>query len=215
MENTQLPCPLCESPGTLLHSQHERVYYRCSGCFSAFLHPSQRLSLSDEKRRYELHNNDVEDPRYQKFVSPLVELAAGRYGKQHIGLDFGSGQGPVITKLLRERGYDIHPYDPFFQDNIEVLDRTYDYIICCEVIEHFYHPRKSFSLLRSLLKPAGSLFCRTSLFTDDIDFTKWYYKNDETHTFFYNPRSIEWIAAYFGFTRADIIDNSIIEFSLL
>ncbi len=213
MEEDML-CPLCESSSMLLCKHRQRTYYRCSGCSSAFLHPAQRLSFAEERRRYELHNNDVEDARYQRFVTPLVEQVLSRFDSAHRGLDFGAGTGPVITKLLRDQGYDITVYDPFFYDDYQALEQVYDYIVCCEVMEHFFHPRKSFALLKSLLKPEGSIFCRTSLFTDDIDFSAWHYKNDETHTFYYHPKSIQWIADYFGFTRLRVTSNSLIEFSL-
>ncbi len=210
----ELPCPLCESASTLLYHNTQRTYYRCANCLSAFLHPSQRLSFAEEKRRYELHNNDVHDQRYQKFVTPLVERIVAKHAPEDQGLDFGAGTGPVISKLLKDQGYQISMYDPFFWDDHHALEKTYDYIVLCEVIEHFYHPRKSFSLLRSLLNPSGTLFCRTSLFTETVDFPTWYYKNDETHTFYYHPQSIRWIAEFFGFQRFTITDDTIIEFSL-
>ena len=38
------------------------------------LDPLDYLSQEEEKERYKNHNNDVNDPRYQKFVSPIVEI---------------------------------------------------------------------------------------------------------------------------------------------
>jgi len=32
-----------------------------------------QLSKDKEKERYEEHNNDVEDLRYQQFVAPIVD----------------------------------------------------------------------------------------------------------------------------------------------
>ena len=210
----QLNCPLCDSAGIHFHDHQERCYYRCSGCKSAFMHPDHHLSLEQERKRYELHNNDVHDPRYQQFVTPLVDLITESFTPDQQGLDFGAGTGPVIAKMLTDRGYQVALYDPFFHDHQHVLEQRYDYIICCEVMEHFYFPRKSFALLRSLLRDSGSLICRTSLFTDDVDFPSWHYKNDETHTFCYHPDAIAWIAHYFDFSRAVITDNTVIEFSL-
>ncbi len=207
-------CPLCESPASFYHASAIRSYWRCTSCASVFLNPSQRLSPREERDRYELHNNDVNDPRYQKFVSPLVQFVMQGFSTEHRGLDFGAGTGPVITKILREAGYDMHLYDPYFHDNPSVLEQTYDFIICCEVIEHFYDPKRSFSLLQSLLRKPGSVLCRTSLLTDKIDFSSWYYKDDETHTFFYTPNAVSWIAEQLGFSSSEIIDDTIIHFRL-
>ncbi len=210
----ELRCPLCTSEGSLLHTHQGRLYYLCSGCASVCMHPSSMLTAGEEQRRYELHNNDVDDPRYQKFVSPLVNLAAETCSPEQTGLDFGCGPGPVAAKLLRDAGYDIQLFDPFFHNDKQALEKTYHYIICCEVIEHFHNPRASFSLLRSLLKPGGNLFCRTSLFTDTIDFPTWYYKNDETHTFFYSPESVHYIAREFNFSAVRILDDVMLHFSV-
>ena len=36
------------------------------------MHPTYFTSIAEEKSRYQLHNNDVNDPRYQDFVMPIV-----------------------------------------------------------------------------------------------------------------------------------------------
>ena len=38
------------------------------------LDPLDYVSQEEEKERYKNHNNDVNGPRYQKFVSPIVEI---------------------------------------------------------------------------------------------------------------------------------------------
>jgi hypothetical protein len=105
-------------------------------------------SKNDEVLRYTQHNNDVNDVRYQKFVQPLVTGILQDFDQSHIGLDFGAGTGPVISKLLTDEGYVIKQYDPFFYDHAELLNQKYDYIACCEVVEHFHNPAKEFKLLQ-------------------------------------------------------------------
>jgi len=158
----------------------------------------------EEIHRYESHNNDVDDPRYQNFVSPLVEEITQRFEPHHLGLDFGSGTGPVITKMLNDRGYNLNVYDPFFDNHPEVLRQKYDYIVSCEVIEHFHHPYQEFRDLKSMLKPGGALLLKTDVYTEDIDFHTWYYKSDETHVFFYHPNTFHWIKQEFGFSALEI-----------
>ncbi|WP_152512703.1 class I SAM-dependent methyltransferase [Haloplasma contractile] len=167
------------------------------------------VTTDEEKKRYESHNNDVNDPRYQKFVSPIVDTVTSKYSTVSKGLDFGAGTGPVITKMLGDKGYDVALYDPFFWNNEERLKTTYDFIVCCEVIEHFHSPWKEFKLLRSLLKDGGTLYLKTDIYTDDTDFKRWYYKNDPTHVFFYHPKAFEWIKEQFGFSTLKIEDRLI------
>ena len=134
------------------------------------LDPLDYLSQEEEKERYKNHNNDVNDPRYQKFVSPIVEKVRDHYDTNHLGLDYGAGTGPVITSLLEKEGYALRLYDPFFHLYPKNLSIKYDYIICSEVIEHFHHPYEEFKSLAEMLKQKGSIFCLTSLYNEEIDF---------------------------------------------
>ncbi len=179
-------------------------YHVCPQCAGIFLSPERLPTPQAEETHYRTHNNDIHDPRYQAFVAPIVQAILSNYGPSHAGLDFGAGTGPVITHLLQEQGYAIQPYDPFFHPYSEHLTQTYDYIACCEVIEHFHHPAREFALLKKLLNPGGSLFCMTQLYLPEIKFETWYYKNDPTHVFFYQPETLEWIKNHFGFSRLQI-----------
>lgn len=204
-------CLLCGA-GAYFFSQYRNVdYYRCGNCRAVFMPPAFHPSPEREKKRYLTHNNDVSDPGYRAFVRPLTDMVAAHHGPGEGGLDFGAGTGPVAADLLKEEGYGLELYDPFFCNNPEALQKKYDFIICCEVIEHFHRPGKEFRLLRSLLRPGGSLFCMTLLYNDDIDFVKWRYKDDETHVIFYDRESVSWIKTSFDFESARI-DDRIIHF---
>ena len=186
-------------------------YYKCNNCLSVMMDSSDYLSEEAEKNRYLTHNNDVEDKGYQEFVSPIVQAIKNEYNKQHIGLDFGAGTGPVITSLLEKDDYNVNLYDPYFYPNREKLLREYDYIICSEVMEHFYNPYEEFEKLFNLLKSNGTLFCMTSLYDENIDFHNWSYKDDETHVFFYHEKALKWIEREFGFNELSI-DRKVIQF---
>lgn len=125
------------------------------------------------------------------------------------GLDFGAGTGPVITKLLHDIGFHLELYDPFFWNNPQVLNATYDFIACCEVIKHFKNPWQDFKLLRSLLTPGGVLYCITEIYSENLDFEKWHYKNDATHVFFYHQDAFKWIKDNFKFSKLEIEGNLI------
>lgn len=194
-------CPLCNSA---LKNSVDAVYYRCSCCDALVMDKAKHPDAEAEYAHYLTHNNDVEDPRYQAFVSPIVNYIVNNRQAEEQGLDFGSGSGPVISKLLTDQGYQIKQYDPFFANKPDLLKTTYDYIVCCEVIEHFYQPAVEFRRLRRLLQPAGVFVCMTSLYTPDIDFSQWRYRKDPTHTFIYTAATLAYIAANFGFAELKI-----------
>lgn len=194
-------CPLC---GGWSEAFYKSEFYLCQKCGGVFrpseLHPDRE----QEKTRYEEHNNFVEDKRYQRFVSSITKKVLKDFDTSSIGLDFGAGTGPVISKMLGDRGYEIFQYDPYFHNYPELLDRKYDYIAACEVIEHFYDPKKEFELLYSMLKPNGKLYCKTDIYSLDVDFDSWYYKDDITHVFIYQKQTLEYIQREFGFESVEI-----------
>jgi SAM-dependent methyltransferase len=205
-------CPLCKSDLTNEYCKSDEVLFlHCDNCGLVFKHSNFFPSLEYEKKRYLLHQNDVEDKKYQKFVSPIVEIIKKQKSPKSKGLDFGAGPGPVITKLLCDNGYSVSLYDPFFYPDKSVLTTSYDFIICCEVMEHFRHPSSEFKLLRKLLKPKGTLYCMTQLIPKETAFENWYYQRDPTHLVFYSVQNIDWIKKQFGFSRV-IIDNRLIIF---
>lgn len=196
-----IPCPICQNVACDPYFQNAKHFFlRCPHCITVFRHPENYLTATAEKLRYEKHQNNVEDPGYQRFVAPLVEAVITSFSCNENGLDYGAGKGPVAAKLLEARGYSISLYDPFFHPDIKVLTNTYDFIICCEVIEHFHHPMLEFKRLLSLLKPNGKLFCMTDFLPDELhQFASWHYKNDPTHVVFYSEENSRQIQQRIGF----------------
>ena len=200
-------CPLCNNPSGLFDANQ---FFKCDFCGGIFRSKDFYLSPRREKERYLEHNNNVYDTGYRKFVSPITQAVLADFNKDHQGLDFGAGAGPVISTVLREKGYDIIKYDPFFHPDSRTLNERYDYIVCCEVIEHFHKPMKEFLLLKKLLKPAGRLYCMTHLISRDVKFSDWYYKKDPAHVFFYSKKTLEWIARQCRYSNISICDRLII-----
>lgn len=206
-----MECPLCKEVES--HQlRHSPQFYQCNHCRSVFRDTGLLLSSEQEKERYLLHENDVENKGYQSFVTPLVTRVTEEFPPTSSGLDFGAGPAPVAASLLQDKGYSFHFWDPFFHGDTRVLQTTYDFIICCEVIEHFYQPLKEFELMNRLLNPGGKLFCMTDLLPEMSLFNNWYYKNDKTHVIFYSEENLSWIKEAAGFDAMNI-ENRIITFS--
>ena len=204
-------CPLCNNQSTLFYSDKKRVYHLCDNCSAIFMNKNFILNKTKEKERYENHNNDINDIGYQNFVSPITEAILKDFNSDNsIGLDFGAGKGPVATKILEKSNFNIKLYDPFFHNNSELLKKKYNFIILSEVMEHFNNPYKEFDLLKKLLLPNGKIYCMTSLYNKNINFKNWYYKNDSTHVFIYQNKTIEWIKNHFDFSKVKIQKKLII-----
>lgn len=205
-----IECSLCGGEASSFCQTLERDYFECSGCKAILLDPDMYVSPEDEVYRYETHNNDVEDPRYQNFVRPLVDAVKENYAPGSHGLDYGSGTGPVAAKLLRDAGYSITTYDPYFDEDATAFHQKYDFIISSEVVEHFHEPAKEFRLLKGLLKPGGHLYCMTLRYSDDIDFENWHYVHDETHVIFYRDETARWIKQAYNFSELTLKERLMI-----
>ena len=165
-----LLCPLCNSNSNPYCIYNKREFLQCNNCSSVFLHPEHYLTPAQEEAHYKEHNNNPFDIGYQKFVSPVVNTILGNFTKNDKGLDFGSGTGSPIVKMLQDNRYNISQYDLFFHNNEAILQQQYNYISCTEVIEHFKQPYTEFKRLRNLLLPNGQLLLMTELLDDNQNF---------------------------------------------
>jgi SAM-dependent methyltransferase len=207
---TSPTCPLCNSTSTLFCEKPKHLFYKCNTCDGIFRPKDTFLTAEEEKEHYEKHNNDVFDERYQAFVSPIVNAVLHDFTAEAKGLDFGSGTGPVIAKMLTDKDYQVQNYDLFFANEPSLLKEKYDYVSCCEVMEHFHHPYQEFELLKSLLLPKGKLYCKTEVFNNQKPFENWYYKDDFTHVFIYQLKTLEWIQKNLRFSKVSVYDKLIV-----
>ncbi|MGX1023672.1 class I SAM-dependent methyltransferase [Flavobacterium sp. CS20] len=211
------PCPLCQHQADWFCSCFNipQDFYRCSNCLSIFKPSKYFVDADFEEERYRTHNNDVHDKRYQSFVSPITNAVKRDFSSDTKGLDYGCGTGPVATYVLEHEDYNITLYDPYFYPDSSYENEEYDFIICCEVMEHFYEPNQEFEKLKNLLKPNAKLYCKTKMITNDFsveNFKNWHYKNDPTHVFFYSPKTLQVICQKFGFKSVSF-DEKLITFN--
>jgi hypothetical protein len=202
-------CGLCgdilpESPTEIIQS---RAYRHCTCCDLMQMDPHCRLEAREEKDRYLKHNNSIRTKEYTAFLErlmlPVIRVLEQRGGtpSKSRGLDFGSGPYPMMAELMAEHGYPLELYDPLFapKDRAGLLDQSFDFIICCETAEHFYHPAEEFGFMKKLLQPQGFIGLMTTLRKADSKIASWHYAQDETHVALYSEKTMGWIAAHLGF----------------
>ncbi|THF62766.1 class I SAM-dependent methyltransferase [Pseudothauera rhizosphaerae] len=177
-----------------------RDYLRCDGCQLTFLDPSQRLDPAAERAFYDTHCNEPDDPGYRRFLARLADPLMARLAPASEGLDYGCGPGPALAAMLEEGGHRVACYDPYYRPDTGVLTRSYDFVTCTEVAEHFRDPAGEFARLAALLRPGGWLALMTCFQTDDTRFAHWHYRRDPTHVVFYREETFAWLAAQLGWT---------------
>ena len=62
-----MDCLVCGTP-TIEIILEEKIYWKCGHCLFISLDSKFRLSPSDERGRYEQHNNDIHDENYRLFL---------------------------------------------------------------------------------------------------------------------------------------------------
>jgi SAM-dependent methyltransferase len=193
------PCPLCRAADVHPHAELRGArYFACGVCRLVFLDPSRRPTAEAERAHYGTHRNDPDDPGYRAFLSRLADPLAERLAPGAEGLDYGSGPGPALPRMMRERGFRVRAYDPFFAPDEDALRRSYDFVACSETAEHFHHPAREFARLHGLLRPGGWLGVMTEMLDDARDFAGWRYARDPTHVCFYHADTMRWIAGAHG-----------------
>jgi hypothetical protein len=188
-------CPLCRS-GTIrfFNADKTRRYFLCAACAYVFV-PAEFHSAPDaEKRRYDLHQDDPDEPGYRRFLETLVLPMLPHLTPGSHGLDFGCGPSHSHAVLFKERGFAMAAYDPFYAPGTSALEQMHDFIVCSEAIEHFFEPAREWALWMRLLRPGGWLGIMTRLRDETPDFSTWWYKNDETHVGFFSQATFLFLA---------------------
>lgn len=203
-------CPSCDSAhitGLSLTSRatvpYTVPYGHCQDCDLIFIDPAFLLSSSEEKARYENHENIEGNADYEKFLAQLWVPLQKYLGDAKAGIDFGSGPGPALQKMIQRAGFECEIYDPYYAVDQSVLAKKYDFVVSTEVVEHFNFPKTSWAQLLSLVKPGGYLGVMTQFHPGGAKaaefFKTWWYARDPAHVSFYSEKTLRQILNHAGF----------------
>lgn len=194
-------CPLCAGSELSDHARHRRrTLWHCECCGLLFLGAEAHPSPEAAAERYRLHRNSLDDAGYVRMLRTLIDPVLARVASGARGLDYGSGPRPVAAELVRREGFKCDAYDPVFAP--EPPRPPYEFVLACEVAEHFLDPAAEFARLRSLVAPGGLLGVRTEFWSEAADLVKpaapatWHYLSDPTHVVFYREKCFRWLAAH-------------------
>lgn len=188
-------CLLCHNDS----NPFELDTFMCPECHLVFKNPETFNSTEKDIARYSTHNNDSTDQGYLDFLGRFVIPLKPFLPKKFDALDFGCGPGPTLSLLLQEVGGTVENYDPlFFPDAHLLIPESYDVVTSTEVVEHFKLPRHDWKTLIDLVKDNGVIAIMTLFYSPEIDYKKWWYKNDHTHIVFYQQETFEYIAKEFN-----------------
>lgn len=185
-----LNCPLCEC----LSENFFENTFSCPECKLIFKSPSNYLSKDAEDKRYQSHQNSNQDQGYIDFLNKLANPIQKFIKNQDDLLDYGCGPFSQISKILDSVVKTTSFYDPLFFPTLELTNKMYDVVTCTEVVEHFKSAKDDWEQLLSTVKPNGILGIMTQFYNEEINFQKWWYKNDPTHIVFYRQETLDFIA---------------------
>ncbi len=203
-------CRLCYS-GNVKRMEvlgDNRLYFHCHACDYIFVHPQFLLSPKEERARYEFHQNGLEHVGYVSFLNQAIKPALDFLSHEMVGLDYGCGPNPTLSKILSQHGITCFDYDPIFGFNHS--HALYDFIFATECIEHFHYPQREFSKITNLLKQRGYLVIMTAQWQELDKFTNWYYKNDPTHVGFFHRNTFLMLCEKFGYQLQYESENRVI-----
>ena len=84
-------------------------------------------------------------------------------------------------------------YDPYFAPT-PLHEKSYDFITCTEVVEHFRAPLIELKKMCSMVQEGGWIGIMTQLRDSHRNDPTWWYLRDRTHVSFYSAKTFEWIA---------------------
>jgi hypothetical protein len=192
-------CRLCREQRQIqcIDGADNRTYFLCEHCFLIYVHSDHFLTIEEERRRYETHNNSIKNKGYVAFLNRIIQPMLHYIRPGMHAIDYGCGPGPTLSKLLGRKGITCTDYDPIFYP--AQIPADYDFIFSTETFEYFFSPRDEIIKLSMMLKPGGYLGLMTECWKSTEQIATWYYTRDPAHVSFYHQCTLQYISDIFVF----------------
>jgi SAM-dependent methyltransferase len=175
------------------------TYYLCSECGFCF---STLLDTADHTKIYDESYWTDQDPDWYGRVSETLRLVllanqlVQRPPDRLEILDFGCGMGTFVETCrknfqLAAWGTDI--VKPKFGADyfLPKVDRKFDIVVACEVMEHIPTPAETFRAIRGMLKPGGAFAFQTAEYDRVTGRDWWYVGPDNGHISLYSRGALD------------------------
>jgi len=195
-----MKCHICHRPTSDFRDEKSNIkYYYCRECAYFFKDPTTYQSMAVQKERYDLHENDVDNPGYRAYFERFLSFVLPLTGKPRTALDFGCGRSKLLASLLNDHGILCDSYDPIYYPEGLNNSKKYDFIVTTEVFEHLHQPGEVFEALLGRVVQGGYLAIQTQFHPNNIEnFKKWYYHQDPTHIVFFHPKTFNILCKIHG-----------------
>ncbi len=175
------------------------LYYECYSCGFIMKSPEHLSDFSEQKKRYDLHNNSPESEGYRAYFQRFVDFVLPCVDTPKNALDFGCGESSLLAQILTHNQISTDFYDPIYHPKEVYKDKKYDLIVSVEVFEHLHNPKDIFKMLIEHLQPNGYLAIQTAFYQNNRErFLHWHYRLDPTHVIFFSLKSLEKLADIFN-----------------
>ncbi len=192
-------CKLCVASACVPAGRNKhRAFVHCPNCGLVFVPGEFWPSEDEERARYAHHDNSPSNEGYVNFLGQVADVVTEIGIAAPRVLDFGSGENAVLADLLRRRGFDCAAYDPLYGKGLSALDRRYDIVVVCEVIEHLRDLRGEMRRLKHCLEPDGRVVVRTQCYPSVAEVASWWYARDATHLNFFAEKTLGFAAGLCG-----------------
>jgi hypothetical protein len=194
-------CPLCGENQIKEYSKDFlRLYHQCLSCHLIFVSRDELITLDEEKKRYDAHENNLEDQGYRFYLENIFSIIQSHLSPGDRGLDFGCGHSKMIEDIAAQQNILIDSFDLFYHPNEKIWNEKYDFIILSEVIEHLRSPVEELQRIQPLLNENGKIFIKTKLLPKTkLEFDHWFYKRDKTHIQFFSREAFDKLSEKFQF----------------
>lgn len=190
-------------------------YWTCQRCEFCFTTEKDR---ADQNSIYDLdaYWGDPKAPDRCEHPLRLVALATSLTKKKPYEadiLDFGCGTGNFVAFAREHLAFKVWGTDinrpPFGADYfLPKVDRKFDIIVSCEVVEHLPDPVATFSMIRSWLKPGGVFAFQTAYYDPkSCDRDWWYVGPHNGHISLYSAKSLDRMFKHLRGSKRDMWNN--------
>jgi len=94
-------CHICTKEcKSFIDEKSKIIYFHCKSCQYIFKAPKYYQDFSEQKLRYNLHQNHAKDLHYQAYFQRFIDFVLPLVPQVKTALDFGCGSSSLLASML-------------------------------------------------------------------------------------------------------------------